>query len=165
MKTHSPAVQQEIWGHLLDVARMHRFVMALEHRCNRLVLLMRYMTYLASSGIVGTLIAKVEVPAAESLALLITAIVILNHVLKPGPRALKLHYIRVGLQRVETRYRHLWEEVNRAGSEITIEEAREASISLIEERDRHIESITIKDEKLNKKCARETYAVEAQRYT
>ena len=163
MKPRSDAVRDEVWGHLLDICRFHRYLLILEGRYNRYKKYGRMAVYIGTSGVVGSLVGQSAI-ATTIFSLTITVIVILDHVFDLGEKTAKYHHARLGISSLESKYRELWVEVNRDSSSITAEEALSRSREILNDTDRYSALIDKTDEKLTARCETETYETESERY-
>ena len=164
MQPESPAVTQEIWNHLLDISRMHRYTVALEGRYRRRRAYFRVAVYLGALGTVGSIIGQIgELPISLS-ALEVAAVTTLDQVLDPSQKVARLHQARMEIHRIEQKYRDLWLDVHRSTSQVHPDEVLSQSRSLLQECRSYYMLIDVFDTKLDEKCAREADKVESERY-
>ena len=164
MQPQSETVSEEIWGRLLDLCSFHRYLLKLETRYNSRKTFLRIATYFLSSGVVGSFFGGLDEKTTMGLALVITGIVIFEHVMNYSGKAAKHHHARLGIANLEDKYRELWLDVRRTTSTISPDEAMERSREIMREAQQYYSLIEKLDEKVSEKCLKETYKVESERY-
>lgn len=164
MQPPSETVNEEVWGRLLDLCSFHRYLSKLETRYNSYKTWLRIATYFFSSSVVGSFFGGLDEKVTMGLALVITGVVIFEHVMNFSDKAAKHHHAKLGIASLEDKYRELWLDVRRTSSSVSPEEALARSREILTEAQQYYSLIDKMDDKVSEKCQEETYKVESQRY-
>lgn len=163
MDVGSETTRNLVWQGLLDIARFTRYYAALERRYRRKH---RYVRFLLGTVSVCTALPLIPAipPIVSSVgAIGIVGLVVWDLVHDYGRLVGTLRLAAEGLNDLETRHRHLWDEVQ--NGTLSDDEARRQTTDLSREALNLLRGLDFDtDSALNERCQKETFQAEKKRY-
>ena len=159
----SAQTRSATWNQLLDVSRGARYYDALASRYRRRSMIARIVLGLAATGAVVSLLGALPEAVGFAASGIIGIVAVVDLVLDFGRRSALLDTMATDLSNLEDEYQRLWEDTF---AERVDDSEVARRLELLSPR---VQSATSRlsigtDAKLNKKCAEDTYRVEAARY-
>ena len=162
----SDHIRNEVWQHLLDIARLVRYYAALSDRYRRNYTIIRFLLYAAAASGVAAFL-DVLPPIAQLISGGVIALIVTwDFVSDYGKKAAVLHAISLQCGELLNEWQDLWIGVD--DGTMTNEEVIERNRQLIQ----RMTSVTggvgyagiPEDQKLNEECAAQAYKVAEERY-
>ncbi len=162
----SSYTRDEIWYTLLDVDRQARYFNRVATRYGRGSGFVRVALFVISATGAFTLLNQWTWWIQLVITLALGIVLAIDFWLNLGRMAIVLHTISIEYNRIEDEWRELWNDVNQPdASEDDIRERSrnlKGQMSIVDARVR--DSYIGMDDKLNEKCAHETYQVMANEF-
>ena len=163
METVSDSTRNLVWQGLLDIAHYTRYFGALERRYRRNHQIIKFAQGVAAIVTALPLIPQVTATVASWGAVGILVLVIWDYIYDYGRQVGALRITTEGLSHLETRQRHLWDEVQNAS--INEKQASRKNMMLQQEALKLLRGLDLNtDNVLNELCQKNAYQAEQQRY-
>ena len=162
----SPQTREDVWYTLLDVDRLARYFNRVSVRYGKAGNAVRVALFVVSATGAFTLLNQWPWWVQVIITVALGVVLAVDFWLNPGKTSIVLHSISVEYQRLEDEWRELWSDVNRPGASEDDIRARsrhlKEKMSMVDARVR--DSYNGLNDKLNEKCADETYQVMANEF-